>query len=80
MPSIPVTFSVLFGDSVFSTKCQGCGEMIEVKVVDLEKSPEIKCPKCGSVKRIEANELKATRKGVNRAADKFEDALRRVGK
>jgi uncharacterized Zn finger protein len=53
--------------------------MIEVKVVDLEKSPEIQCPNCGSVKRIEANELKATRKGVNRAAEKFKDALRRVG-
>jgi uncharacterized Zn finger protein len=72
--------SNLFGDAVFSTNCQNCGEKIEVKVVDLEKSPEIQCQKCGSVKRIEANELKATRKSVNRAAEKFKDALRRVGR
>jgi DNA-directed RNA polymerase subunit RPC12/RpoP len=72
--------SNLFGDAVFSTKCQGCGKIMEIKVVDLEKSPEIKCPKCGSIKRIEANELKAARKGVNREADKFRNALRRVGK
>jgi uncharacterized Zn finger protein len=71
--------SNLFGDAVFLTKCQGCGDMVEIKVVDLEKNPEIKCPKCGSVKRIESNELKAARKGVNREADKFKDALRRVG-
>ena len=51
-----------------------------VKVVNLEKSPELKCPKCGSVKRIESNELKAVRKRVNREADKFKDALGRVGK
>jgi DNA-directed RNA polymerase subunit M/transcription elongation factor TFIIS len=72
--------SNLFADSVFSTKCQGCGEIMEIKVVDLEKSPEIKCPKCGSVKKIESNELKAAREGVNREVDKFKDALGRVGK
>ena len=37
-------------------------------------------PPGGSVKRIESNELKVARKRVNREADKFKDALGRVGK
>jgi uncharacterized Zn finger protein (UPF0148 family) len=52
----------------------------QIKVSDLEKNPEVACPKCGLTTNIEADELKKMRETINQAAEKFKDALRRRSK
>jgi uncharacterized Zn finger protein len=69
--------SDLFGDAEFPIKCQACGNATQTKVSDLEKNPEIVCPKCGLTTNIETDELKKMRETINRAAEKFKASLRR---
>jgi uncharacterized Zn finger protein (UPF0148 family) len=72
--------SDLFGDAEFPIKCQACGNATQIKVSDLEKNPEVVCPKCELTTSIEADELKKMRETINQAAEKFKDALRRRSK
>jgi hypothetical protein len=57
-----------------------CGNTTQIKVSDLEKNPEVVCPKCGLTTKIEADDLKKMRGTINQAAEKFKDALRRRSK
>jgi uncharacterized Zn finger protein len=46
-----------FGDAEFDVPCAKCGHTTKQKVRTIETDPEITCPHCGTVTKIEANWL-----------------------
>jgi len=63
--------SNLFGDVKFPIKRKRCGNAMDIKISDLEKNPEIKCPNCGSITKMIADDLEKWRQNIIREVDKF---------
>lgn len=67
----------LYKDVSLPHPCQNCGHITEYKMTFLETNPEVTCPKCGAVTKINADDLKKGHQHANKLVDDFK---RKFGK
>ena len=70
----------IFEDASFPLKCGKCGQEFQEKIARLKTDPVIPCPRCGTVTRYDAEDLRAKTRDVNDAVDKLRDAFGKFGK
>lgn len=66
----------LLADAKLPLKCPKCGHTTQEKVARLERNPKITCGGCGSVINVKADELKKSRREINKAIDDLRKKLR----
>ncbi len=74
-PRRVVVMSKYFGGKIIAVACQKCGDETEQTVNKLENSPKIVCPQCGSTTKVNATELRAAMKNVDKALDDLKKTI-----
>ena len=68
--------SNLFGDTSIPLKCPKCGHETKQKITQLERNPNIICPRCGVTIAIKADELRKATQQINKMVDDLKRKFR----
>ena len=60
--------------------CPECGQQLSFRIGYLKTSPDVLCPSCDVIIRIDANHLRRTVDEANKAVDDFRKNIRKLCK
>ncbi len=56
-----------------------CGATVASTIGEIRRSPMLACPKCGSMIHVDGSDLDRGLRNVDRAFDKMDRAIKRIG-